>query len=241
MLELLSRYMLISKAIENTINLNVLAFSEYEDSEVYGDAVNKFNNYSKEHQLDVSLNLNLLTNLNSTGDNEDIGSTIEYLLRKKKNKYDLYFFDDKYTFNYGNYLYNISEFLPQSNIDLFDNNILKQTCTYENTLVAIPFTFSYNVLYSNRDLLKKYNKTVPETWEELVEIAKYILNEEKEKPELIGYNGLFDKSDNGLYSLYEFIYSCRESVDSPFPSFIDSTAENSLNLLKRIKNEISSG
>ena len=56
---------------------------------------------------------------------------------------------------------------------------------------------SYNVLYSNKYLLEKYNKKIPKTWDELLETANYILNEEKKmnNTELIGYNGFF----SGIY------------------------------------------
>jgi len=47
------------------------------------------------------------------------------------------------------------------------------------------------MLYSNYELLEKYNKTIPKTWEQLKETSKYILEQEKD-PELIGYNGLLD-------------------------------------------------
>jgi len=45
--------------------------------------------------------------------------------------------------------------------------------------------------------LEKYNKKIPKTWDELLETANYILNEEKKmnNTELIGYNGFF----SGIY------------------------------------------
>jgi len=42
-------------------------------------------------------------------------------------------------------------------------------------------------------LLDKYNKPVPETWDELIDTSKYIMEKEKENDsELISFNGLFD-------------------------------------------------
>jgi len=51
----------------------------------------------------------------------------------------------------------------------------------------------YTYLYSNTNYLKKYNKTVPETWEELKDTASYILKEEEKlgNTDLVGYNGLY--------------------------------------------------
>jgi len=47
-------------------------------------------------------------------------------------------------------------------------------------------------LYSNFELLGRYNKSIPKTWDELIETCKYIMEKEKENSDLICYNGLFD-------------------------------------------------
>ena len=57
-----------------------------------------------------------------------------------------------------------------------------------------PFTIELSVLYSNVELLSKYKKEVPKTWDELLEISKYIMKEElklNNKTDIISYNGLF--------------------------------------------------
>jgi len=48
----------------------------------------------------------------------------------------------------------------------------------------------YSVLYANKALLKRYNKEVPKTWDELIETTKFILDKEKDT-NLIGYKGYF--------------------------------------------------
>jgi len=124
---------------------------------------------------------------------------------------------------------------------MYDAKIIKETCIYNEKLVGLPMFVTYNVLYSNKQLLDKYNKTVPKTWDELIDTCKYIMEKEKDDPELICYNGLFDDSEQGLYSLYDFIYSCRDSYDSAYPNPKDQSFIDSLKLLKRLKEEISSG
>jgi len=49
------------------------------------------------------------------------------------------------------------------------------------------------MLYSNKYLLEKHHKSVPKTWDELLDSAKYILDEEKKAgvTDYVGYNGLF--------------------------------------------------
>jgi len=42
-------------------------------------------------------------------------------------------------------------------------------------------------------LLRKYNKEIPKTWDDLIDTAKFIIKKEKEigNEDIIGYNGLF--------------------------------------------------
>ena len=47
--------------------------------------------------------------------------------------------------------------------------------------------------------------------------------------------------EQGFCSIYEFIYSFRESKESPFPELTSQTAIDALKFLKKIKEEISSG
>eukprot|EP00833_Pecoramyces_ruminatium_P008823 jgi/Orpsp1_1/1182855/evm.model.c7180000082928.1 len=90
--------------------------------------------------------------------------------------------------------------------------------------------------------LNKYNKTSPETWDELLETVKYIMKEEKKlnNTDIIGYKGEIEPNEIGTISIYEFIYSYRDSIDSPFPELTSQTAINALKKLKKIKEEISS-
>ena len=51
----------------------------------------------------------------------------------------------------------------------------------------------------------------------------------------------FIDSEQGTCSIYEFIYSCRDSKESKFPELTNQTTINALKKLKEIKNKISSG
>jgi len=42
-------------------------------------------------------------------------------------------------------------------------------------------------------------------------------------------------------SLYEFIYTFRDSVKDPFPDLLSKNTETALKMMKTLKNEISSG
>jgi len=43
-----------------------------------------------------------------------------------------------------------------------------------------------------------------------------------------------------MCSSYEFIYSFRENVDSPFPELTSKEAINAFEMIRRIKNEVAS-
>jgi len=45
----------------------------------------------------------------------------------------------------------------------------------------------------------------------------------------------------GMGSIYEFMYSYREEIDSPFPEIISQNTIDSLKMMKKLKEEISSG
>jgi len=49
-------------------------------------------------------------------------------------------------------------------------------------------------MYSNMDLLNKYNRTIPETWDDFLDTASYILKEERKlnNTKLVAYSGCFD-------------------------------------------------
>jgi len=63
---------------------------------------------------------------------------------------------------------------------MFNKNITRQ-----------PFSIWLDALFSNKELLDKYHKRVPKTWEELLETGKEIIKREREEnnTEIVGYNG----------------------------------------------------
>ncbi len=55
-----------------------------------------------------------------------------------------------------------------------------QTATVDGKLVAMPWFADAGLLYYRRDLLQKYNRTVPQTWDELTETARSIQDGERQ-------------------------------------------------------------
>jgi len=223
----------------NALEVNAFLYSSRFSDEFYHSLIKKFNKYSEENNLDISLTLNIGTGpSNATAENEFILK----LFKKKSKKYDLYFYDNIYSANYGDNFLDLNEYLPKSHLDIFNNDIISNSCVYNDKLIGLPLQLYSSVLYSNKQLLKKYDKKIPKTWDELINTAKYILEKEKElgNTQLIGYNGLFSDDVTGSNSIYEFIYSFRNSVGDPFPEFTNSTVTDALEKLKIIKDEISS-
>ena len=67
---------------------------------------------------------------NSSGYITDYGEMLETVLKKKKPKYDLFFYDYIYSQKFGQYLLDLEEWIPKKHIDLYNEKILKDTCLY---------------------------------------------------------------------------------------------------------------
>jgi len=223
---------IVLNALVVSVDMTMVTFNYYVDS---------FNKYSKENNLNIKINIETISELNSTYTYDNMSLYVGELLKKKKSRYDIFFLDNNYTSLHGPYLLDIGKYLPKEHVDMYNKKILSQIGIYKGKLVALPATICFNALFSNVVLLNKYNKPIPKTWSELVETSKYILEQErlKNNTDLVAYNGLYDNA-GALYSLTEFIYSCRDSYDSPFPELDSETAVNALELIKKIKDEISS-
>jgi len=116
--------------ITKSITLNSIAFTYYEQSQIFTPIINDFNRYSSENHLNITINLNLFTPANSTIDINDYGTMIDTLLKKRPPKYDLYFYDNAYSQKYGLYLLNLEKKLPEEHIKMYNASYVNQTCSY---------------------------------------------------------------------------------------------------------------
>ncbi|KAL6590477.1 periplasmic binding protein-like II [Neocallimastix californiae] len=228
------------KKIGKTVTINIIAFTQNGGNLLYSPMVNDFNKYSIDNNLNIKLKLNLFSELNSTIITTDYESTLDSLFQRKSNKYDLIFFDNIYIKRFGPYLLNLKNVLPKDHIDMYMEGVAKQTCMYNDKLVGLPMTIDCTLLYYNQEYLDKYNKELPKTWDDLIETGQYILNEEKKlnNTDFVPYNGLFSELEIGICSIYEFIYSFRNSVESSFPNIRSQEAVNALEKMKEIKEKL---
>jgi multiple sugar transport system substrate-binding protein len=76
--------------------------------------------------------------------------------------------------------------------------------TYKGRLFAVPWYIDAGLLYYRKDLLKKYNRPVPRTWQELARTAKYITEREKE---LYGFIWQGKQYEGLVCNVLEFLWS----------------------------------
>jgi len=89
-------------------------------------------------------------------------------------------------------------------------------------------------------LLNKYNRTIPETWDQLIETTNYIYNLEKESnPELRTFLGHLPDTENGLVTILQYIHSFRDSSNDKFPEYTSDNAVAALEKMKEIKDKAS--
>lgn len=80
--------------------------------------------------------------------------------------------------------------------------------TYKGHIYGLPLFIDTGLLYYRKDLLQKYGFSPPETWQELVSQATFILKQEKHsQPTLKGYSGQFKQYEGLICNMLEFIKS----------------------------------
>jgi len=223
------------------ITVNAITFSYTEKKIFYISLANAFNEYAKNNNLDVELNMEVLTPENSTSQIIDYSTMMDENLSRKKKKYDIYFYYGSYSYRYSKHLVDLRDYI--------DENVLKEIAPpillsgeYDGVLAGLPYSIDISALYSNKVLLDKYGKDVPKTWDELIETARFILQKEKEEnPEAnwIGYNGQINE-ESTIVSAYTFIHSFRNSNESPHPEINSQTTIDALEKLRYLKDQISS-
>ncbi|ORX80036.1 hypothetical protein BCR32DRAFT_245916 [Anaeromyces robustus] len=182
------------------------------------------------------------TDQNSTQGYKDVYSTLS-LLKKKNNKYDIFAYDANYLKEFAPYLLELEKHLSRQSLEYYSSNDNRKLTEYNGHRYGMPFILIFTILFSNVSYLENYNKTIPKTWDELLETSKYIIEREREDNNntIIGYNGLFPNNENTMCSIYQFLYSYRDEKDSGLPDFNSETASNAFDKLMQIKNEISTG
>jgi len=224
---------------KKTVNFAVVGHDIYDN--MYNMIEEGFNEYSKTNNLDIELKITKFTESNTTLGRISFDSSINSLIENGSSDYDMYVFDPIYTKKYSTHFANLKSLIPPEHMDLYTSseNVAK-VGLFKDQWVGLPLSMNFMVLYSNIAYLEKYEKSVPTTWDELLETGKYILEQERQNTNLVGYNGYFTNEDNSVCSLFDLIYSFRETKESSLPLLNSQTAVNALNKLMEIKTGLSS-
>ena len=119
------------------IQLNGIVFAYIEELQYFTVFANKFNEYTRNNNIDINLHIELYTPNNSTSYASDYGSTLEALLNKGSTKYDLIFYDTMYSPRYSNLLEDLRYWLPEEHISMYSSGIASQSCTYKGKWVGL--------------------------------------------------------------------------------------------------------
>jgi len=180
----------------NGVEINILNYSFDNTGGYDTESVEKeFEKYAIENGLNVTISMDLINYENPADSYEQFRSLVEASLIKSNNnndrtlgsRYDMYFFDMKYTDLYGPYLLDLYHNVPKEHLDMYDSETIREACSYKDELVGLPTYVSYEILYSNKILLNKHSRPIPKTWDELIDTCKYIMEKEND-PELICFN-----------------------------------------------------
>ena len=117
--------------------INIIAFTVEQNGPMLEAYVEGFNQYTMENNIDITADINLMT-INSVANSlANSYLMIESLLKKKTNKYDIYFYDVSYGKQYSPYLLDLREVLPEEHINMYNELILKEICTYNGKLIGL--------------------------------------------------------------------------------------------------------
>jgi trehalose/maltose transport system substrate-binding protein len=113
---------------------------------------------------------------------------IQQILATHNPEPDILLVDVIWTELLSDYLIDLKAHLIPSQQNLFFEKILANNTDTKGRLVAMPLFSSVGMLFFRQDLLDKYGRKAPQTWEDLAETAAYIVDREKIKnPDLVGF------------------------------------------------------
>lgn len=136
-------------------------------------------------------------------------SLYQQLLFSKQCDLDIILLDIAWVGSFVNHLEDLSQYkIVQENRKQYFKSI-DETINVDGKLIALPMYADVGVMFYRIDLLEKYGKSIPETWEELYETALFIQNEER-------------RAGNSNFYGYVFQAKATEILTCVFLEMIDS-------------------
>ena len=90
---------------------------------------------------------------------------------------DIYKVDNVWAGEFGTQLIDLKPYLDEQ-LEIMPN-VLSAYTTAKGEIIGLPYSVGIPMLYYRTDLLEKYNRDVPETWDEMTETAQFIQDKER--------------------------------------------------------------
>jgi len=87
----------------------------------------EFNEYSEQNNLNITLKHILFTSYNSTSLLKNYGESVDSLLNRQSNKYEIFMFDSIYSYRYKDNLIDFKYNIPKV-LDDYDSDIVYNLC-----------------------------------------------------------------------------------------------------------------
>ena len=130
------------------MEINVLTYSykDFGDVKHYKD---EFEEYAKANNSTTTINVESMKYENPTSSYTNFKLLVESSLKKSNNihnanneknnntKFDIYFYDMRFTNLYGPYLLNLKEYLSKEFIEMYNSDIIEKTAIYNDELVGL--------------------------------------------------------------------------------------------------------
>ncbi|KAJ3280166.1 hypothetical protein HK104_000863, partial [Borealophlyctis nickersoniae] len=125
-------------------------------------------------------NITLTLDFAQTNVTTDYAAVItSHLKNPKPDSYDIYMLDVIWPGDYVNYLLPLDSYLDKTTLDQHNPDILVND-RVNGHYVALPFYADYGLFFYRKDLLEKYNRPFPQTWDEMEQTAGIILRGERQ-------------------------------------------------------------
>jgi trehalose/maltose transport system substrate-binding protein len=140
--------------------------------------------------------------------NDRLGLYLQFL-EAESPEVDVYQIDVIWPGDLAEHFIDFYDYGAEKVVDKHFDAIVENNTTTDGRLVAMPWFTDAGLLYYRTDLLEKYDREVPETWDELEETARYIMEKERAagNEDFYGYVWQGDAYEGLTCDALEWIYS----------------------------------
>jgi len=140
--------------------------------------------------------------------NDRLGLYLQFL-EAESPEVDVYQIDVIWPGDLAEHFIDFYDYGAEEVVDDHFQAIVENNTTTDGRLVAMPWFTDAGLLYYRTDLLEKYDREVPETWDELEETARYIMEEERAagNEDFYGYVWQGDAYEGLTCDALEWVYS----------------------------------